>query len=168
MKITRRTMKRIALPVLAGLVVLGAMQSALYLAGRQRVAHAASNSPTLLLIQCYQDTCNAFDTLEPAAATTFFAQHVWHTHIRKVAYYLPNNEGIGCADATTYDTPGCHQLAGTDSYLNDHILHLACMVAWYIYHNFTEQSIPVYVLAHSMGGLIIRDAIGESRPNNAP
>lgn len=46
---------------------------------------------------------------------------------------------------------------------NDPLEHLGCLLAWYIYD--TYQGRPVDILAHSMGGLIVRDAIGESGHN---
>jgi hypothetical protein len=46
--------------------------------------------------------------------------------------------------------------------LNDPIEHLGCLLAWYIYDTYTSAGQPVYILAHSMGGLIARAAIGES------
>jgi pimeloyl-ACP methyl ester carboxylesterase len=41
--------------------------------------------------------------------------------------------------------------------------HLAYHVAWYIFHEFTDQNppIPVDVVAHSAGGLIMRYALGQ-------
>jgi hypothetical protein len=49
---------------------------------------------------------------------------------------------------------------------SDPIRHLGCLFAWYIYTMYTAPSqgpsAPVVILAHSMGGLIVRDAIGEA------
>jgi triacylglycerol esterase/lipase EstA (alpha/beta hydrolase family) len=44
----------------------------------------------------------------------------------------------------------------------DPIMHLACLFAWYIYDSYTRTGLPVEILAHSMGGLITRAAIGGS------
>lgn len=46
--------------------------------------------------------------------------------------------------------------------INDPIQHLGCLLAWYIYNTYTSQGKPVNILAHSMGGLIVRDALGQS------
>jgi hypothetical protein len=46
--------------------------------------------------------------------------------------------------------------------LYDPIMHLACLFAWYIYDTYTSAGVPVEILAHSMGGLITRAAIGGS------
>lgn len=45
---------------------------------------------------------------------------------------------------------------------NDPIRHIACRLAWYIYDTYTENGLSVRILAHSMGGLVVRDAIAES------
>lgn len=37
---------------------------------------------------------------------------------------------------------------------------LACLLAWYIYDDYTQYGTPVNVLAHSMGGLMLRYALG--------
>lgn len=53
------------------------------------------------------------------------------------------------------------QQAGTP---NDPLEHLGCLLAWYIYDTYGGR--PIDILAHSMGGLIVRDAIGESGHNS--
>jgi hypothetical protein len=53
-------------------------------------------------------------------------------------------------------------------YTDDPIRHIACELAWHIYNTYTANHIPVYVLAHSMGGLIIRDAIAEAGSGDFP
>lgn len=55
---------------------------------------------------------------------------------------------------------------------NDPIDRLACQLAWYIYDTYThpaDGSAPraVNVLAHSMGGLVIRLALGETQAGTA-
>lgn len=45
---------------------------------------------------------------------------------------------------------------------NDPIRHVACRLAWFIHDKYTSQGQPVRILAHSMGGLVVREAIGES------
>src|SRR5262249_32307138 len=48
----------------------------------------------------------------------------------------------------------------------DHIDRIACLLAWYVYDHYTAPpgGIPqaVNMLGHSMGGLVIRDAIARS------
>lgn len=44
----------------------------------------------------------------------------------------------------------------------DPIMHLGCLFAWYIYDTYTKAGVPVEILAHSMGGLVTRAAVGGS------
>lgn len=62
------------------------------------------------------------------------------------------------------DATACNGLSSASSYGtdNDHLAHLGCLFAWYIYDTFTRNGIPVEVVAHSMGGLITREAVGGS------
>lgn len=46
---------------------------------------------------------------------------------------------------------------------NDPIEHIACVLAWYIYDNYTVNGQNVDIVDHSMGGLIARWAISLSR-----
>jgi hypothetical protein len=45
---------------------------------------------------------------------------------------------------------------------NEDLRHVGCELAWYIYENYTSVGLPVYVLAHSMGGLIIQWALEQA------
>ena len=57
--------------------------------------------------------------------------------------------------------------SGDHGTTNDPITRLGCLLAWYIFDNYTLQGRPVNVLAHSMGGLIIRYAIGATNAHVA-
>jgi hypothetical protein len=168
------------------LLVSGVAVATLLYGNTMPVRAAPPGNAKLLLIHGYSDSCGgAFDYASapsaPIATTSYFNTHGWGGHVVKVGYYGLSSSGLsyesGCDDdATAYDNPTyCSslytQLGGTDKYVNDPIRHLACLVAWDIYANYTSIQIPVYVLAHSMGGLVIRDAIAESfetAPSSSP
>jgi hypothetical protein len=66
---------------------------------------------------------------------------------------------------TYYNTSPCSPLCsthetGTSGHLshnrNTDIRHLAYHLAWFIYHNYAKFGISVQIVAHSMGGLIVR------------
>ncbi|HEX6544245.1 MAG TPA: hypothetical protein VF040_20990, partial [Ktedonobacterales bacterium] len=58
----------------------------------------------------------------------------------------------------------------SDGTYNEHIGRLACRLAWLIWDEFTSKGKPVVVVAHSMGGLIIRDALylASRKPGSPP
>ncbi len=151
----------------------------------------AATIPTpLLLIHGFYDTCgNAFESLnqgntgnDPQDDTTvnFLRNNGW-TNITEVGYYrtLPNttNNDLNstCTPSAFLQTQGtnhCSQLrtnavdSSKDGTLDDPVQRIACLFAWYIYNTYTNPSngspTPVVILAHSMGGMITRAAIGES------
>jgi hypothetical protein len=71
------------------------------------------------------------------------------------------NDTVGCNldwQPSTRPAGGGNPFGTTD----DPVMHLACLFAWYIYDDYTKSDLPVEILAHSMGGLITRAAIGGS------
>src|SRR5262245_38252901 len=130
------------------------------------------------MVHGFNDTCSG--AFEPDTRT-FFATSGWDpTRIRLVGYY---NDESGCTYGDDVATPE-HAVTACDHFifqdhnplgihydaygtLNDPIRHLACLLAWYISTTYTQPTDgssprPVVILAHSMGGLIVRDALGES------
>lgn len=97
----------------------------------------------------------------------------WDGDLRTVGYYEGDTEfdedisNSGKPDTTE----GVHALAngGPNEHTggddddqhnkNTDIRHLAYHWAWYVSERFTSQDIPIDVVAHSMGGLIVRYAI---------
>jgi hypothetical protein len=86
-----------------------------------------------------------------------------------VGYYSSEVTGQGCADwvvntADRDDVGACDSITGASAAgtTGEPIRHLACRLAWYVYDTYTRNNQPVRILAHSMGGLIVRDAIAEA------
>ncbi len=101
----------------------------------------------------------------------------WTTgDITTVGYYTWSSDTVagGCGvnlnqlaqehSPAAADAANCNGLSSASSYgtVNDHLAHLGCLFAWYIYDTYTRNGIPVEIVAHSMGGLITREAIGGS------
>ena len=131
---------------------------------------------------------NAVDT------TDYMLQHGWKT-IDHIGYYnqnytlnftLPNGQKAQSSDRVNplqcdhnvQDLQIAQQSGGTikpcgaysngkDGTVDDSIRHLACLFAWHVYSTYTQHGQSVNILAHSMGGLVVRDAIGETT-NHVP
>jgi surface antigen len=119
-----------------------------------------------------------FQTTEPndTTALSYLTNHTnWQAgDITTVGYY--NNDSLDCGvnlntdtnDSWATDAKPCYSPVyipgGPNPYgsYDDPIMHLACLFAWYIYDDYTKSGVPVEILAHSMGGLITRAAIGGS------
>lgn len=161
------------------LLLLGLLTAALLLgqAGmaflHPQNAHATSTqAQDLLLIHGIGDTCstafNSTDNSSPGVnattTTTYFENNGWgSTTIWEVGYY---NKESGCnVNLQVYDTHCTSYSNGQDGTTNDPLRHLGCLFAWFIYSQFGNT--PVDILAHSMGGLITRDAIGEAGHGNS-
>jgi len=142
----------------------------------------------LLLIHGYNDDCGAAwntqgyksdnSTPLPAPNTDAYSYFSYlgaqFGDIKEIGYYTTANS-IDGKDATggycneklngdpNPDMKQCNAIStdstqyGTD---NDHLDRLSCLLAWYIYDTYTRYGEPVNVLAHSMGGLLIRYALG--------
>jgi hypothetical protein len=131
----------------------------------------------LLLVHGYSDDCDtAFDETDrvipgPSAVKTidYFRSHGFPT-VKTVGYYRttgsqtsPYSDGSthtinddSCDADVQNESPGFNN-CGTTSYIYtaDPIEHLSCLMAWYLY----EQPQPVDIIAHSMGGLVVRGAM---------
>lgn len=128
----------------------------------QHKAHAAPepDGTPLLLVHGYYDTCSgAFGSTAP-----YLKSHGWQT-IDDIGYY--SNDG-GCdhiigSDSQQTEVSKCHPLLSLSTgqaamqTLDDPIEHIACNLAYYINSTYPNQDVTV--LAHSMGGLIIRMAL---------
>lgn len=75
--------------------------------------------------------------------------------------YYWNDSGCG-VDLNNYGSQNTYypggSVSGEDSNATD-IRHIAYQFAWYVYNTYTAGGQNVGVVAHSMGGLIVRDAL---------
>jgi Predicted acetyltransferases and hydrolases with the alpha/beta hydrolase fold len=49
--------------------------------------------------------------------------------------------------------------SNNDGAWNEDLYHVTCLFAWYLYYNFGQYNWSVEIVAHSMGGLIVHNAI---------
>lgn len=74
-------------------------------------------------------------------------------------YYGDSNCGV---DLNNYGSQNTYYPGGSkngENSTNTDIRHIAYQFAWYIYNTYTVNGQNVGVVAHSMGGLIVRDAL---------
>lgn len=50
-------------------------------------------------------------------------------------------------------------VSGNEGNNNESLYHLSCLFAWYLYDKFGKYGYSVEIVAHSMGGLIVRNTI---------
>ncbi len=162
----------------------------------QAMSGRGDDTPLILVHGYEDSCENAFAALnqtptgsEAYATTTlaFLRAHGWKKVV-PVGYYnasVLSSTGTSDAqsslcgpssspDAYLPDTPGAQSQCNTAGYgdsstfgtVNDPLQHVACELAWFIFTNYTSRHQPVAVLAHSMGGLLIRAALGESGPGS--
>ena len=148
----------------------------------------------LLLIHGFNDDCNAaWDTNSTRsgdrAARDYLGNVAGFATTDRVGYYTSNAVNTDSADTWACDTNlnqlyaagdpdmsncGALALSGPQSSFgtkDDRLDRLGCLLAWYIYKKYTHPSSgqprAVNVLAHSMGGLMIRDAIARTSAHAA-
>ena len=135
--------------------------------------NTTNQSIPLLLVHGFNDSCagawNSAGTDKNGAALpgantaarTYLAGQF--TNIKEVGYYTPD---AGCDENLNSDSNLTQCNAFPESTADygitkkDRLDRLSCLLAWYIYDNYTQYGEPVNVLAHSMGGLLVRYALG--------
>lgn len=95
-----------------------------------------------------------------------FAAWGWTGEIRSLAYYGHNtgtyDESVSGHGSHRGHHGGAKEHVGRGENRHDHdtdIRHIAQHWAWYVYDRYARRGVSVDVVAHSMGGLIVRYAI---------
>jgi Zn-dependent metalloprotease/surface antigen len=109
-------------------------------------------------------------------AISTFRMMGWTGRLLTVGYYTGDwQSGNSCDIQFDSKSPGTAHVSACDSYYfsaadegtnNQDLRNLSCQLAWYIYNNYTSHGRNVWVVAHSMGGLMIRDALDEVNDHN--
>lgn len=157
-------------------------------------AHAAtmrSGNDTILLVHGFAPTpagrainCSASGSIDGFGEILDYLKRphpingqniAWHRQdFRTIGYYAGDSN---CSENLHYDTQvnsKCNGYPGwnpTSTYgtSNESIYHISCELAWYIYNNFGVYSgWNIEIVAHSMGGLIVRNMIYQVQQKKAP
>ncbi len=84
-----------------------------------------------------------------------------YTNLKTIGYY---SDDWNCDDYLLY-SDGLNQCSGwydsgsNDRTVNEDIRHVTCLLAWYIWDQYTSKGTTIAVIAHSMGGILIRQAM---------
>lgn len=81
------------------------------------------------------------------------------TTVRTLGFYL----GDSHCDQYVLDNGNCSNwYNGNFGTVNEDIRHTTCNIAWWIWNNYTQYGTTVGVIAHSMGGILIRHILNDT------
>ena len=144
------------------LVVLAFVLTAYFLIPSKKALAGSFNAPVILVhgfnvnskIDC--NTGSTFGDIQ----TFFTNQGYWNT--RTVGFY---NNDYDCDTSIQLESSHCtgwYDSGSNDGTVNEDIRHVSCLLAWWIWDHYTSQGITVAVVAHSMGGILIRQAMNDT------
>ncbi len=74
-------------------------------------------------------------------------------------FQAPNSSHVNTCNTYYYD-------GNAEGSNNQDLRNLSCQLAWYIFQNYSVQNRNVWIIAHSMGGLLVRDALFQVESHN--
>ena len=105
--------------------------------------------------------CNDGNTF--GGIKSFFANNYgWGNSLRTVGWYNQDHNCDGYLYYESYHCTGWYDSGINDGTMNEDIRHLSCLLAWYIWDYYTHYFTKVAVIAHSMGGILIRQALNDT------
>lgn len=134
-------------------------------------AHAASTSLPVLFVHGFNSSaaipggCNGSTTW--GSAKTYLSSYGYAGQLITVGFY---NGDTGC-DVNLKDHQDSHcnnYHAGNTGTTSEDEQHIACTLAWYIWNNFTQYGQSVQLVAHSVGGIVVRWAIHAAGSSSLP
>jgi hypothetical protein len=145
-------------------IVTVAMVVAVLLAGLTTITaqkvFAGSKSHTVLLVHGFNAgsimDCNKsseFGTLESFLFNNGFSL------VASVGFY---NADYDCNEYLAGESSHCtgwYDSGNNDGTVNEDIRHTTCLLAWFIWDYWTSHGNSIEVIAHSMGGILIRQAM---------
>lgn len=116
--------------------------------------YVAGNTYPVLFLHGFSATSATNCAEEFPDAKAYLAQHGWQGPVILVGYY---GGDTGCdANLTAYQSRCAQEEAGNEGTNNEDMRHIACELDWYIWEKWGNQFANVDIVAHSMGGLIVR------------
>lgn len=142
--------------------------AALSFVGPRQVLAGSFNAP-LLLVHGFntqsERNCNA----TPNASGDWYWGDVkqyfgWqgYTTVKTLGYY---NGDYNCDDYLHGESSHCtgwYDSGSNDGTVNEDIRHTSCLLAWYVWDHYTTHGTAVAVVSHSLGGILIRQAMNDT------
>jgi hypothetical protein len=154
----RKLSKHVALLLAALAIALGGLT---FLAPQH--AHAGSTSDPVLLVHGFSlssaqncNTSSMFGDIE----SFFNGQGI--TSTRSLGYYNGDSSCNAYLKQEKSHCTGWYDSGSNDGTVNEDIRHTSCLLAWYIWDTYTSHGVTVAVVAHSMGGILIRQAMNDT------
>lgn len=154
-----RTMsKHIAIWLVALALAVGGLA---FLAPQHALAGSASNP--LLLVHGFSVSssanCNTSSTFGDIES---FFHGQGYTNTKSLGYY---NADSNCDAYLSQEKSHCttwYDSGSNDGTVNEDIRHTSCLLAWYIWDHYTVNGATVAIIGHSMGGILIRQAMNDT------
>jgi hypothetical protein len=103
--------------------------------------------------------CNDGNTF--GGIKSFFINNGWGNSLHSVGWYNQDHNCDGYLYYESYHCTGWYS-SSNDGTVNEDIRHVSCLLAWYIWDYYTHYFTKVAVIAHSMGGILIRQALNDT------
>jgi hypothetical protein len=151
--------KRIAMVLIALALVIGGFSLM-----PQKVAHAGSYNAPVLLIHGFNagSTINCDAGSELGDIESFFYQSYGYWNTQSLGFYNGDYNCSNYQGGESYHCTGWYDSGNNDGTVNEDIRHTTCLLAWFIWDQYTQYGTTIAVVAHSMGGILIRQAMNDT------
>ena len=155
------TNKRIAMVLLTLALVVGG-----FTLMRPQVAHATAYNNPVFFIHGF----NALSTINCELGTEWGdTETLWNNEgfklHRSLGFYNADQCNYGRSQyLNTYnsDCSSYYDSGSNDGTVNEDIRHTACLLAWFIWDHYSSKGTDIGIVAFSLGGIIIRQAMTDT------
>lgn len=150
--------KRIAMLVIALATVLAGLS---FMQPKQVLA-GSFNAPVIMVHGINLDNSINCNWHPEFGTVRDFFNTQGYTNTKTVGFY---DGDFNCDDVLLGEWSHCtgwYDSGSNDGTVNEDIRHVTCLLAWYIWHHYTLNGVTVAVIAHSLGGILIRQAMNDT------
>lgn len=141
-------------------LLLGAM---LFAHPQKALAYSSNGVPVIFVHGFNKDAsipggCNGNTNF--GSIKTYFANNGWTGPMISESFY---NGDTNCDKSLHWEDFRCTGwYAGNEGNAWEDLRHVSCLLAWAIWDNYTVNGIAVKLIGHSVGGIIIRQALSDT------